>query len=79
MGGALGFIRLLATRQMSSYPAVITSNVLVSCACAVIMCASIVCMGLACNYRLPARFGIFLIVLYITYVSLSVLLSVLNV
>lgn len=76
MGAALGFIRLLASKGLSSVHVTISENVFTSCACVVAMCTGVTIVGLTNNYRLPAKFGLLLIGLYIAYVTVSVLLLV---
>ena len=73
----MGFLRLLAARGVRAVQVELTSNVVLSCACALVMCTSIVVVGLCSHCHLPAKFGWFLVGLYIVYVVVSVILAVL--
>ena len=72
----MGFMRLLARRGAAAVLVEVTGNVVLSCACVVLMCAGIVAVGLANRGHLPASFGWYLIGLYIMYVAISVVLVV---
>ncbi|KAK9915399.1 hypothetical protein WJX75_008652 [Coccomyxa subellipsoidea] len=73
---ALGFIRLLASKGLTSVQVVVTENVFASAVCVIAMCAGVIGVGLMNNYRLPPNFGLVLIGMYVAYVVVSVLLLV---
>ena len=74
VGASVGFLRLLAARGVRAVRVEATRNVVLSCACALVMCAAIAAVGLANGCHLPAKFGWFLIGLYTLYVIASVIL-----
>ena len=67
MGVSVGFIRLLAKKGLQAIDVGSGENVVISVVADLLMCASIIGTGIFCHYRLPARFGIFLIGLYCIY------------
>ena len=73
---ALGFIRLLASKGLTSVPVIASKNEFASCVCVIGMCVGVIGVGLMNNYRLPPNFGLVLIGLYVAYVVASVLLLV---
>lgn len=58
---ALGFIRLLASKGLTSVQVVVTENVFASAVCVIAMCAGVIGVGLTNNYRVPPNFGLVLI------------------
>ncbi len=71
---ALGFIRLLASKGLTSVQVVVTENVFASCVCVIAMCVGVIGVGLTNNYRLPPNFGLVLIGMYLAYLVVTICL-----
>ncbi|EIE22196.1 hypothetical protein COCSUDRAFT_55891 [Coccomyxa subellipsoidea C-169] len=71
---ALGFIRLLASKGLTSVQVVVTENVFASCVCVIAMCVGVIGVGLTNNNRLPPNFGLVLIGMYLAYLVVTICL-----
>ena len=75
VGLGVGFMRLLATGAGPVFPVVLSPMIFAGIAFLLVTSLSLLCTGILLNSRLPARFGILLLTLYLLYLTTSISLA----